>query len=97
MLHRSLDKPNPFAYYLGAFGHYPERYADYADHPDQFKQGTYYVVGDSLADVWCARAMGAVMIGTLTGLEGQNARPMFEKEGAGYIVDNVMDVLDVLK
>ena len=41
--------------------------------------------------------MGAVMIGTLTGLEGQNARPMFEKEGAGYIVDNVMDVLDVLK
>lgn len=97
LLHRSLDKPNPFAYYLGAFGHYPDRYADYADHPDTFKQGTYYVVGDSLADVWCARSMGAVMIGTLTGLDGQNARAMFEKEGADHIVNNVMDILDILK
>ena len=97
MLHRSLDKPNPFAYYLGAFGHYPEKYAAYVDNPDQFKEGTYYVVGDSLADVWCAKAMGAVMIGTLTGLDGKEARPMFEKEGTDYIVDNVTDILDILK
>ena len=41
--------------------------------------------------------MGAVMIGTLTGLDGQDARAMFEKEGADHIVNNVMDILDVLK
>ena len=92
----SLDKPNPFAYYLGAFGKFPARYRDYVDKPDDFKQGTYYVVGDSLADVWCAKAMGAVMIGTLTGLDGQAARAMFEKEHVDYIVDSVEDILKIL-
>lgn len=92
----SLDKPNPFAYYLGAFGKDRSRYQEYVDHPDRFKQGTYYVVGDSLSDVWCAKAMGAVMIGTLTGLEGKAAKEMFEREGAEYIVDSVLDILGIL-
>lgn len=93
----SLDKPHPFAYYAGAFGRYPERYADYVSHPDDFKEGTYYIVGDSLADIWCAKAMGAVMIGTLTGLDGKAARPMFEAEQAEYIVDSVEDILNILQ
>lgn len=92
----SLDKPNPFAYYLGAFGKFPKQYEAYVEHPDEFKKGTYYIVGDSLADVWCAKAMGAVMIGTLTGLDGQTARTMFEKEQADYIVDSVEDILKIL-
>lgn len=92
----SLDKPNPFAYYLGAFGKFPELYQDYVERPDDFKKGTYYIVGDSLADVWCAKAMGAVMIGTLTGLDGKKARSMFEKEHAAYIVDSVEDILKIL-
>lgn len=91
-----LDKPNPFAYYAGAFGRYPERYADYVSRPDDFKEGTYYIVGDSMADIWCAKAMGAVMIGTLTGLDGQAARAMFEAEQADYIVDSVEDILNIL-
>ena len=97
MLGMSLDKPNPFAYYAGAFGKYPERYADYVSRPDDFKQGTYYVVGDSMADIWGAKAMGAVMIGTLTGLDGKKARKMFEEEKAEYIVDTVEDILHILK
>ena len=92
----SLDKPNPFAYYLGAFGKFPQQYRAYTERPDDFKKGTYYVVGDSLADVWCAKAMGAVMIGTLTGLDGQAARAMFEKEHVDYIVDSVEDILKIL-
>ena len=92
----SLDKPNPFAYYLGAFGKFPKQYCDYIAHPDDFKRGTYYIVGDSLADVWCAQAMGAVMIGTLTGLDGQAARTMFEREHVDYIVDTVEDILKIL-
>lgn len=96
-LHMPLDKPNPFSYYLGAFGKYPERYMDYVEHPEKYKRGTYYIVGDSLADVWCAKAMGAIMIGTLTGLDGDLARPMFTKERVPYIVKTVEDILDILK
>lgn len=96
-LKMSLDKPNPFAYYLGAFGRHPELYADYVKRPGDFKRGIYYIVGDSLADVWCAKAMGAVMIGTLTGLDGEKARTMFTKEGADYIVPSVEDILTILR
>lgn len=95
-LGRSLDKPHPFAYYLGAFGNVPERYGDYVEMPERFLNGTYYVVGDSLADVLGARSMGAVMIATLTGLEGEAARPMFEREGADFIVAKVTDILAIL-
>lgn len=95
-LHQSLDKPHPFVYYLGAFGRHEENYADYLKRPGSFKIGTYYIVGDSLADVWCARAMGATMIATLTGLDGEKARPMFEKEHVPYIVSSVEDILQIL-
>lgn len=96
-LHQSLDKPNPFAYYLGAFGKRPDLYADYIERPEKYKKGTYYIVGDSVADVWCAKAMGAIMIGTLTGLDGDMARPMFAKEHVPYVVKTVEDILDILK
>ncbi|WP_293987821.1 HAD family hydrolase [Megasphaera sp.] len=96
MLHMSLDKPNPFAYYLGAFGKNKKHYLDYVNRPDDFKKGTYYVVGDSLADVWCARAMGATMIATLTGIDGAAAKAMFQKEHVPYIIDSVEDILKIL-
>ena len=96
MLNLSLDKPNPFVYCLGAFGKDKAHYGDYVRRMDDFKQGTYYVVGDSLADVWCAKALGAVMIGTLTGIDGDDAREMFEKERVPYVVDSVEEVLDIL-
>ncbi len=96
MLGLSLAKPHPFAYRLGAFGHYPEKYLEYVENPDAFKTGTYYVVGDSLSDVWGAKQMGALMIGTLTGLEGEAARSMFEKEQVEYIIDTVEDILGVI-
>lgn len=96
-LRLSLDKPNPFAYCLGAFGKRSDLYLDYVEHPEHYKKGTYYIVGDSLADVWCAKAMGAVMIGTLTGLDGELARPMFAKEHVPYVVKTVTDILTILK
>lgn len=96
LLGLSLQKPHPFAYFLGAFGHYPEQYRQYVENPDAFKKGTYYVVGDSLSDVWGAQKMGAIMIGTLTGLDGEAARAMFEREKAEYILDSVEQILDIL-
>ncbi len=92
-----LDKPNPFVYYVGAFGRVPENYADYVAHPEKFKgDGVYYIVGDSLADVWCARAFGAKMIVTLTGLDGPAARGAFERESVDYIVSSVCEILNFL-
>ncbi len=92
-----LDKPNPFVYYVGAFGRFPSNYAEYVAHPEKFKGGcAYYIVGDSLADAWCARAFGAKMIATLTGLDGEAARPNFEREGADYIVGSVGEILNFL-
>lgn len=96
MLHLSLDKPNPFVYCLGAFGKDKERYGNYVNRMENFKAGTYYVVGDSLADVWCAKALGAVMIGTLTGIDGSDARAMFEAEKVPYVVKSVEEILDIL-
>ncbi|WP_296825953.1 HAD family hydrolase [uncultured Megasphaera sp.] len=96
MLHLSLDKPNPFVYCLGAFGKDKAHYGDYVSRMKDFKEGTYYVVGDSLADVWCAKALGAVMIGTLTGIDGADARAMFEQERVSHVVTAVEDILDIL-
>ena len=96
LLNLLLDKPNPFVYCLGAFGKDKARYGDYVRRMDDFKQGTYYVVGDSLADVWCAKALGAVMIGTLTGIDGDDARAMFDREGVPHIVPTVEAILDFL-
>ncbi len=95
-LGRALDKPNPFVYYAGAFGRYEKCYRDYIDHPDRYKQGIYYIIGDSPADIRCAKAMGAVMIAVLTGLEGEGARPLFEREKADYIVSSLLDILPLL-
>ncbi len=93
-----LDKPNPFVYYVSAFGRVPSQYVDYVARPGKFKGGCYYyIVGDSLADAWCARVFGAFMIATLTGLDGKAARPAFEREGVDYIVDSVGEILNFLR
>ena len=96
-LHVPLGKPHPFTYYVAALGNHPERYDEYADKPKELLTGdTYYVVGDSLSDIWAAKEMGAVMVGTLTGLNGLKARAMFEKEEVPYILDTVEDILQIL-
>lgn len=92
----SLDKPHPFVYCVGAFGRRSELYGDYVSRPSDFKEGTYYIVGDSLADAWCAKAFGAVMIATLTGLDGPAARVVFERENADYIINTVEEILKIL-
>ena len=55
-----------------------------------------YVCGDSYSDVVGSRRAGAKCIGILTGLEGNGAIPMFEKEGVPY-VDRVTDILQIIK
>ena len=54
------------------------------------------IVGDSLADLFCAKQIGATFIGTLTGLKGQEARKELEHHEADYIVDRIGLIKNIL-
>ncbi|WP_042353800.1 HAD family hydrolase [Bacillus rubiinfantis] len=58
--------------------------------------GEVLIVGDSLADLLAARAMGCQFAAVLTGLSGKAAREEFEEQQADYILDSVIDVKDIL-
>jgi phosphoglycolate phosphatase-like HAD superfamily hydrolase len=53
-------------------------------------------VGDSLADLLAARKMGCQFAAVLTGLSGKDARSIFEKYEADYILDTVLDVRGII-
>ena len=55
-----------------------------------------YIVGDSLADLLCAKKIGATFIGPLTGLKGKDAKAELEDYGADYIVDDVLQIRNIL-
>ncbi|MCL6445732.1 MAG: HAD hydrolase-like protein [Alicyclobacillus sp.] len=86
-----LSKPHPFSYlrsYLGTtdaaavLGHALPIAPDAA--------ASTLVVGDSVADLLAARAIGCRFAAVLTGLEGQAARSQFEQLQADYIFDDVL-------
>ncbi|GAY77102.1 phosphoserine phosphatase [Sporolactobacillus inulinus] len=54
------------------------------------------IVGDSLADLLCAKQLGCRFAGVLTGLSGQAARSELETHGADFILDSVADVKDLV-
>lgn len=53
-------------------------------------------MGDSLADLLCAKTINATFIGTLTGLKGKEARKELEAHDADYIVNHVLDIKDIV-
>ena len=92
-----LDKPNAFIFSCAIFGRNPDNYKAYSEETMQpAKEDEIYVCGDSYSDVIGSRRAGAKCIGILTGLEGKDAIPMFEKEGVPY-VDRVTDILEKLE
>ena len=92
-----LDKPNAFIFSCAIFGRDPDNYKAYSEETMQpAKEDEIYVCGDSYSDVIGSRRAGAKCIGILTGLEGKDAIPMFEKEGVPY-VDRVTDILEKLE
>ena len=92
-----LDKPNAFIFSCAIFGRDPDNYKVYSEETMQpAKEDEIYVCGDSYSDVIGSRRAGAKCIGILTGLEGKDAIPMFEKEGVPY-VDRVTDILEKLE
>lgn len=86
-----LAKPHPFSYLRALRG------AE-ASHSELLKENLplqrpdVLVVGDSLADLLAARALGVSFAATLTGHEGERARSMFEAHGADHILRDVREL-----
>ncbi|MCY1608188.1 HAD hydrolase-like protein [Staphylococcus pettenkoferi] len=94
---RPLAKPNPFTYLAAYFGNDVSKYSQYAqDQAHRLEDEEVYIVGDSLADLLCAKKIGATFIGPLTGLKGKDAKAELEDNDADYIVDDVLQIINIL-
>ena len=89
----ALTKPHPYMFLKALYG------TDYDDKKlingnyDKEKIKKALIVGDAGADILAAKAMGADFCAVLTGIQGDGARPYFEKMNAEYILDSVEDFL----
>ncbi|SFA71548.1 MULTISPECIES: HAD family hydrolase [unclassified Bacillus (in: firmicutes)] len=93
---RPLSKPNPFTYVLGLNGRHSGAQKSLESNLPLENRDEILIVGDSLADLLAARKIGCKFAAVLTGLSGQNARSEFEKNGADYILNNVLELADLL-
>lgn len=90
-----LAKPHPYCYLQGLLGLKTE-IREALFHQLPIPNGDeVLIVGDSLADLLAARAIGCRFAATLTGLSGEAARSKFEQEGADYILRDVSEILDL--
>ena len=92
----ALGKPHPYTYLQSYFGKEkaPRDVLEVALPMDVGEQ--ILIIGDSVADFYAARQMGARFAAVLTGLNGQEAKTEFEQLGADFILDRVIDVLPLL-
>lgn len=86
-----LAKPHPFSY-LRALRGAEGTHAELLLETLPLDRKDVLVVGDSLADLLAAQALGTSFAATLTGHEGERAREMFEKHGADHILKDVREV-----
>jgi phosphoglycolate phosphatase-like HAD superfamily hydrolase len=88
-----LSKPHPFAYlrsYLREAN--PKEVLEFPLPLPPNEAGQVLVVGDSVADLLAARAIGCRFAAVLTGLEGEGARLQFEKLQADIILKDVLEL-----
>lgn len=92
-----LSKPNPFTFVYGLLdkSHSPSEVIDTPLPLEVAK--SLLIVGDSPADYYAAKSIGAPFAAVLTGLSGQEARPQFEELGADYILNDVTEVANLIK
>ncbi|MCQ2009336.1 MAG: HAD hydrolase-like protein [Sporolactobacillus sp.] len=92
-----LAKPHPFTYLASFHGKDSDLKRWSARRPEQLPDGEQtLIVGDSLADLLCAKQLGCRFAGVLTGLSGQKARSELEEHGADFILDSIADVKDLV-
>lgn len=91
-----LGKPNPFSYLRALRGAGPST-AELLQEKLPLDRKDVLIVGDSLADLMCARALGTSFAATLTGHEGERARAMFEQHGADHIITHVGELISLFE
>ncbi len=93
-LSKPLAKPDPFVFLKAALGE---------NHSDQdLVEGNYtygelertLIVGDALSDLIAANKGGFDFLAVLTGVEGEEARGMFEENKADYITGSILDICE---
>lgn len=90
----TLSKPHPYSYLWSLYEH-GESYFKHAVSGDNISSDKeVFVVGDSVADFYCADQMGVNFIATLTGLTGDEIISDFERLGVDRknMVASVLDV-----
>jgi phosphoglycolate phosphatase-like HAD superfamily hydrolase len=92
-----LAKPQPYCYIQGLLGTETSEEACFALELPIKNGEEVLIVGDSVADYMAARSIGSRFAATLTGLTGQDARAKFEELQADYILNNMAEVLSILK
>lgn len=91
-----LSKPQPFTFVYGWLGkeHSP---SEALETPLPLKDSEkLLIVGDSPADYYAAKSIGAHFAAVLTGLSGQKARAQFEQLGAEYILNDLTEVMNIV-
>ncbi|MCL1631152.1 HAD hydrolase-like protein [Sporolactobacillus sp. CPB3-1] len=92
-----LAKPHPFTYLASFYGKDSEMKRWTVRQPEKLPNGEQtLIVGDSLADLLCAKQIGCRFAGVLTGLSGQKARTELAANGADFILDSVADIKDLV-
>ncbi|GMA58735.1 HAD-hyrolase-like protein [Alicyclobacillus sacchari] len=89
---RPLSKPHPFSYLRSLTGDHDVESLLACELPLSNIKEKVLIVGDSIADGLAAQRLGASFAAVLTGLEGEGARPKFERLGADYIFQNVLGI-----
>lgn len=92
----SLAKPHPFTYLMALTGKNHSAKECLKKRLPIENGDEILIVGDSLADLLAAQRMGCQFAAVLTGLSGKSARSEFEKYGATYILDTVLDVKELV-
>ncbi|WEG12007.1 HAD hydrolase-like protein [Pullulanibacillus sp. KACC 23026] len=92
----ALSKPHPLTYLIGYFKWQPDVETIYSLPLPIEQAQDLLIVGDSLADLIAARAIGAQFAAVLTGLSGQTARSTFEKHQADFILNDLSELPTIL-
>ncbi|WP_051683065.1 HAD family hydrolase [Salinicoccus luteus] len=91
----SLAKPHPYSYLWSLYEHDETHFED-AVNQRNLSDDKIFIVGDSVADYYCAEAIGSDFIATLTGLTGRAIIPNFEALGVDHMVDSVLGVEEII-
>lgn len=89
----TLTKPHPYLFLKALYGTDFDDVKLYKGEYDTSLIGKALMVGDAGSDILAAKAMGADFLAVLTGVNGEKSRSYFEKEGAKYILPNVLYML----